>query len=331
MSDIRAIIPAAGIGKRMRPLTYTRPKVLLPLAGKPMIGHIISDLQRIGISKITVVVGYYGEKVEEYCREAFPELEFRFKTQEQRLGLGHAVGQAIEPGDGRIMIVLGDTLFRGDIGELVGDMAALGLVKVEDPHRFGIAVVEENRITHLEEKPDNPRSDLALAGVYYLPDAQVLSAAIDHIVEQDIKTRGEYQITDALAKMIRDGVPFRPAELEGWYDCGLPATLLETNRILLESKPECRSISEPQKNGNVIHEPVAIAPDAVLENCEIGPNVHIGSRTRITGSRLSDCIVEADCVIADSELESSALGQYVELSGAEGALLLGDHSTITRT
>lgn len=331
MSEIRAILPAAGIGKRMRPLTLTRPKVLLPLAGKPLIGHIISDLQNLGIHKITVVVGYYAEKVEQYCREAFPDVDFRFKMQEQRLGLGHAVGEAIEPGDGPVMIVLGDTLFKGNLGDLVGENAALGLVQVEDPRRFGVAVVENDRIVNLEEKPEKPRSNLALAGAYYLPDAQILKAAIDYIVEKDVTTKGEYQITDALQMMIDDEIVFRPIELEGWYDCGLPSTLIETNRILLESKSELNRVSEAQARGNVIHEPVSIAPDVELEDCEIGPFVHIGPRSRVTGSKLSNCIVEADTTIDRSELELSAIGQNVEISGVHGSLLLGDYSTIART
>jgi len=328
MASIRAIIPAAGIGKRMRPLTLTRPKVLLPLAGRPIIGHLINDLVRIGVTEITVVVGYYHEKVEEYCKKAFPEVNFRFTMQEKRLGLGHAVGEAISPDDEAVLIVLGDTLFRGNIGDLKGDTAALGLVEVDDPSRFGIAVVEEDRIVNLEEKPDNPKSNLALAGVYFVPDAQKLAGAIRHIVENDVKTRGEYQITDALEKMIKDGETFRPVTLKGWYDCGLPSTLLETNQALLDEKPELNRVPDKFRASNIIIEPVSLDDSAKIENCVIGPYVHVGPEVTLTRSIVRNSIIDAKSVLEGQRLDGAVLGQEVERRSEGESLLLGDFSTL---
>ncbi|MFH0881900.1 MAG: sugar phosphate nucleotidyltransferase [bacterium] len=331
MADIRAIIPAAGIGKRMRPLTLARPKVLLPLAGRPIIGHIIADLVRIGIQDITVVIGYFGESVIEYCREAFPKVNFRFVEQEQRLGLGHAIGRAIHEDDRQTLIILGDTLYRGDIGAFMGDTAALGLVQVNDPRRLGIAKVENGVITYLEEKPEKPASNLALAGVYYVPDAQVLLAAIRHIVQNDIKTHGEFQITDALHKMIKDGEVFRAIELEGWYDCGVPSTLIETNRILLDSKPELRNVAAKFKKNNIIIEPVSIDDKAEIENCIIGPYVHVGANTKLNRSIIRNSIIDEESVLEGVHLDGAALGRQVEMRRGGEAFLLGDYASMDRS
>ncbi len=331
MGDIRAIIPAAGIGKRMRPLTLARPKVLLPLAGRPIIGHIIADLVRIGIQNVTVVIGYYGEAVAEYCHEAFPKVNFTFVEQEKRLGLGHAVGRAIGEEDRQILIILGDTLFQGDIGSLVGETAALGLVKVDDPRRLGIAKVENGRITYLEEKPEKPASNLALAGVYFMPNAQILLEAIRHIVQHDIKTRGEFQITDALHKMIQDGEIFRAVELEGWYDCGMPSTLIETNRILLESKPELRKAAAKFKKNNVIIDPVAIDDKAEIENSVIGPHVHIGANTKLNRCIIRNSIIDADTVLEGVHLDGAALGRQVDMRRGGEAFLLGDYASMDQS
>lgn len=327
MGSFRAIIPAAGVGTRMRPLTHTRPKVLLPLAGRAIIGHLIADLMEIGIRDITVVVGYFGEKVEEYCREEFPEVNFRFKWQERRLGLGHAVGTAIEEDDEELLVVYGDTLFRGDISDIRGDAAALGLVEVEDPRRFGIAVVEDGRITYLEEKPDEPRSNLALAGVNYFPDARRLKEAIDRLVDEDIKTKGEYQITDAMHLMLKDGQPFRPLMLDAWYDAGMPSTLIETNRILLDTKPGTGSVPDAARRDNVVIDPVYIDPRAEVSESVIGPYVHIGARARVRNSILRDTIVDNDTEVSFGNLESAALGQHVRYVQTPDSPRLGDHSS----
>lgn len=324
MTEFRAIIPAAGIGKRMRPLTHTRPKVLLPIAGKPIIGHLISDLVQIGIRDITIVVGYFGEKVEEYCTRAFPEVNFRFRWQGERLGLGHAVGEAIAPNDQKLLIVLGDTLFKGNLDNFKGNDALLGLVKVEDPRRFGVAVVEDDKIVDLDEKPEHPKSDLALSGIYYLPDAQVLKAAIDTLVEKNIKTRGEYQITDALQLMIDDNATFRPVELEGWYDCGMPESLVDTNRVLFDMREELNSVPSPLRKTNLIIEPVSIDPSADVRESVIGPYVHIGPEAKVRRCIISDSIIDAHADLHGQHFEETVLGQNVQIRGKGEPLLLGD-------
>jgi glucose-1-phosphate thymidylyltransferase len=328
MSTIRAIIPAAGIGKRMQPLTHTKPKVLLPLAGKPIIGHLISNLVNIGINDITVVIGYFGEKVEEYCLREYPDTNFKFCWQHDRLGLGHAVGKAISDSDKKLLIVLGDTLFRGDLANFNGETAILGVVKVEDPSRFGVAVVENGFITNLEEKPEKPKSNLALAGIYYLPDAQVLKRSIDHIVDNDIKTRDEYQITDALEHMINSGELVNPLEIDGWYDCGIPETLIETNRALFDRKMELNSVIDRLREFNTIIDPVFIDKSADVRFSVIGPYVHIGADCKIINSYLSNTIIDNNSVLNRQILEETIVGSNAVVSSNSKKLMIGDNCVL---
>ncbi len=316
---MRAIIPAAGIGKRMRPLTDTRPKALLPLAGRPIIGHLITEIIETGIHSITVVVGYYAEKVEQYCLDAFPEADFRFCLQEKRLGLGHAIREAISQDDREILVIYGDTLFDGDLSQFSGEEAALGVVKVNDPERFGIADVKDGKIVHLAEKPSNPTSNLALGGVNYFPDAQEVKTTMDELIERDIRTKGEYQITDAMQMMIERGTPFRAIELPGWYDCGVPETLLETNRVMFALHPELNSVPDSARENNTIIEPAAIDESAELSESTIGPNVHIGPGCRIKRCRIADSIVDGGAKLEGMNISRAVVGEGAMVQpGIEG-------------
>ncbi|MDP8206046.1 MAG: sugar phosphate nucleotidyltransferase [Candidatus Electryonea clarkiae] len=308
MKQIRAIIPAAGIGKRMRPLTNSRPKVLLPIAGKPIIGHLIDELVQVGIEHITVVIGYYGEKVKDFCRDAFPEVSFRFVTQEQRLGLGHAIGEAIQPDDKKLIVVLGDTIYKGDLDKFNGDDAVLGLVKVDDPRRFGIAIIENDKIVRLEEKPENPVSNLILAGIYYFPEGGVIKNAINTLIEKDIRTRNEYQITDAMQLMIEDGYSFRPVMIDGWYECGVPESLIETNQILLRENPKLRNMPEKLRKNNIIIDPVYIEDSVESEYSIIGPHVHLSAGCKISRSILLNTLVYDNAVLEGVSLEGAVIG-----------------------
>ncbi len=328
MSGIRAIIPAAGVGTRMRPLTHTKPKVLLPMAGRPMIGHLIEDLHSVGINEMTIVVGYFADKVESYCRKAFPDVNFRFVIQEDRLGLGHAIMTAIAPSDEKVFVVLGDTLFKGSLSAFAGDSAVLGLVKVVDPRRFGVAVIEDGRITDLEEKPEVPRSNYALAGLYYFPDAQLVSKSVQRLMDEDIKTRGEYQITDAMDLMLRDGHTFLPHILDGWFDCGVPETLVSTNDALFKIRTDANRVSADIAAANTIIEPVHIPEGVIVEDSTIGPNVHVGEGSVITGSTISQSIIDSKCQIENSNLSKSVLGESCKIAGFEGSIFVGDDASL---
>jgi glucose-1-phosphate thymidylyltransferase len=228
---MRAIIPVAGEGSRLRPHTYTLPKVLINVAGKPIIGHILDKIIHDGFNEATIVIGYMGEKIIKYVTSNYT-LKVDFVEQEERLGLAHSIYIARETiPDEPVLIILGDTIFDVDLKPVIsGKYTSLGVKYVEDPRRFGVVQNSGEFASKLIEKPDTPISNLALVGLYWIKNTKVLKKSLTEIVEGEIKTRGEYQLTDALQKMIDSGEKITTFNVEGWYDCGNPETLLSTNR-----------------------------------------------------------------------------------------------------
>ena len=244
-SETIAIIPVAGVGTRLRPHTHTLPKVLLHVAGKPIIAHILDDLPALGIRKAVLIVGYMGDLVREYVVRNYPRLEAHFVEQPERLGLGHAVSLAAAHVDDQpILIILGDTIFEADLrGVLAGPTHSIGVKAVDDPRRFGIVETDRSgKVTLLIEKPERPASNLAITGIYYFTHAGPLLAALEEIQRKDIRTKGEFQLTDAMELMVQNGETLTTFPVAGWYDCGKTETLLETNRILLSKigRASCR-------------------------------------------------------------------------------------------
>ncbi len=323
---MKAIIPAAGIGTRLRPHTYTLPKALLYVAGKPIISHILDDVVRVGVSRVVLIVGYKGDLIEEYVRRRYPDLDVAFVVQEERRGIGHAVDLCREEADGDepLLIVLGDTIIRSDLDRITTcEHNALGVCAVEDPRRFGVCEVTDGRITRLVEKPEVPPSNLALVGLYWLRDTAGLFRALRHIIDHDITTRGEYQITDALQHMIEQGAVFEPFGIDGWFDCGKPEAMLETNRRLLDDNG-----GAPALDGCVVVPPVAISPGAVVEGSIVGPWVSIDEDAVVRGSIVRDSIVARGAEVIDAAIEQSLVGANAVIRGALRRLDVGDSSTI---
>jgi glucose-1-phosphate thymidylyltransferase len=320
------VIPAAGVGTRLRPHTHTQPKVLLHVAGKPMLAHILDELPALGIHKAVLIVGYYGAKVVDYVRTHHPGLDAVFVEQPERLGLGHAVSLA-EPhaGDQPLLIVLGDTIFEADLGSVLRQgQGSIGVKEVEDPRRFGIVETDAaGRITRMVEKPEHPTSNLAITGVYYFARGGPLFAALREIQQKDIRTRGEFQLTDAMQILVERGETLTTFPILGWYDCGKFETLLETNRILLD-----RRADPPSLPGCVVRGPVAVAPSAVVENCILGPHVSIAAGARLRNVVVRDSIVNENVQIEDVLLDGSVVGENAVVQGAFRRLNIGDSSEV---
>ena len=230
---MRAIIPVAGVGSRLRPHTYTVPKVLLNVGGKPIIGHIMDRVIDNGFDEATIIIGYLGEKIKEYILNHY-SIKVDFVEQEERLGLGHAIYLSRHTiSRDPILIILGDTVFDVDLKSLVAsEHSVLGVKEVEDPRRFGVAELDNGFISKLVEKPEDPKSKLAVVGIYFIRKPQVLVDCLKEMIKQNVRTKGEFQLTDALQLMIERGERMKPFTVNGWYDCGKPETLLETNRHL---------------------------------------------------------------------------------------------------
>lgn len=322
---MRAIIPVAGVGTRLRPHTYTLPKVLLNVAGKPILGHILDEIIKQGIDKATIVTGYMGKLVQKFVNERY-DIDFTFVPQKESLGLGHAIWTARETfSDEPIMIILGDTIFDVDLADAFkSGYSSLGVKEVEDPRRFGVVEMgTDGFIKNLVEKPQNFVSNMAIVGLYYIKNPQLLKTCLEELINKDIKTKAEYQLTDALKLMLEKGEKFTTFHCEGWYDCGKPETLLDTNRYLLEkSQIECF----PEKT--VMIPPVYIAPNATVERCVIGPYATVADGAIVKDSIVRNTIVSDGATVESCLLEESIIGNNAIVRGNFYNLNVGNSSEI---
>ncbi len=327
---MKALIPVAGIGTRLRPHTHTIPKALLPVAGRPILGHIIDALLGAGIEAFCFVTGYRGDEIRTWA-EATYEMSMDWVEQEQMLGLGHAVLTAADSIAGQpVFIVLGDTLFEADLEAVLEKGGnSLGVMGVDDPSRFGVVVVEGEQVVRLVEKPAEPISHLAIAGLYHIAETDLLLTQLKHLVEEDIRTRGEYQLTDALALMLEAGAVFRTFPLQAWYDCGLPETVLATNRALLDRAAGEGALPDHEPGSEaIIIEPVQVGNEVVLEKAVIGPHVSIEAGAVVRRSVVSNSIVAAGAVIEGAVVEGSLVGPGAQVRGQPMQLNIGDSATV---
>ena len=192
---MRAIIPVAGIGSRLKPHTYSTPKVLLNVGGKPILGHILDKLSNENINKATFIIGHLGDMIKEYVMKDYPGLDASFIEQESMEGLGHAIYTAIPTIDEKeIFIILGDTVFDVDLKDVFKNkISSLGVKNVDDPKRFGVAVMSNGYIKNLIEKPQTHVSNLALVGLYYIANSEMLIKSLNELVKKDMRTKGELQ------------------------------------------------------------------------------------------------------------------------------------------
>ncbi len=322
---MKAIIPVAGVGTRLRPHTFSNPKVLINVAGKPIIGHIMDKLIAAGIDEAIVIVGYLGDMVENWLTSHY-NIKFTFVTQSELLGLAHAIWMCKpfvfdnEP----LLIILGDTIFDVDLEPVLkSPSSTLGVKQVEDPRRFGVAITDGEKILKLVEKPDTPVSNLAIVGLYFLHQSKRLFDNLDYLIDNKIKTKGEYQLTDALELMIEAGEIFTTFPVNGWYDCGKPETLLSTNEILLRNNSHTKKYS-----GCIITEPVFIPENAILENAIIGPNATIGEMAVITDAIIKDSIIGNGAKVVHIMLEHSIIGNNASITGNPHEINIGDYSEV---
>ena len=322
---MRAVIPVAGFGTRLKPHTYSLPKVLLNVGGKPILGHILDELLDENITKATFIIGYLGDAIKKYVAETYPEISADYVQQKEMLGLGHAIYTAIPTFDEEeIFIILGDTVFDVDLKSVFQNKkTSLGVKQVEDPRRFGVALVQNGLIQKLIEKPQEHVSNLALVGLYYIANSTLLKESLNHIIENDIKTSGEYQLTDALQVMIDKGENVTTFPVDGWYDCGKPETLLSTNKFLLSKNGSNRQIENV-----VINDPVFISESAIVKNSIIGPYTTIAANCEITDAIIKNSIISPKAKVQTTILENSIIGSSAVIKGTYNKLNAGDSSEI---
>jgi glucose-1-phosphate thymidylyltransferase len=322
---MKAIIPAAGMGTRLRPHTLTAPKVMIDVAGKPILAHIVDALIAAGVDECDIIVGYQKEMIIDYFTKRY-SIPMRFPTQKKMLGLGHAVLFGLEPIDEPALIILGDTIIESDFGAfLQSGENLLGVAEVTDPQRFGIVEIDENfRIIGMEEKPKIPKSNLAISGIYMIQSQKKLREAINELMQKDIRTRNEYQLTDALSLMMQQGEIFRAKTIDNWHDCGKKETLLTTNAYLLgESK-----IIQGEVKNSVLIPPVFVGQNATVENCVLGPNVTIAEYAKIKDSRLFHTIVDDYAQVENMVAANTIIGSNATVKGSVKSLNISDFSDV---
>jgi len=321
-----AIIPVAGTGTRLRPHTFTQPKVLLNVAGKPILAYILDELPGLGVREVVLIVGYMGERVRDYVAKQYPDLLVHYVDQPERLGLGHAVALAEPFATGRaILIILGDTIFEADLpAVLARGTSAIGVKSVEDPRRFGIVELNgAGRIMRMVEKPEHPASNLAITGVYFFADGTPLFQALRELQREGVRTRGEFQLTDGMQRLIDRGAILTTFPIQGWHDCGELETLLETHRVLLDRRTERLTVP-----GSVVHPPSTIADGAVVRGAIVGPYVSIAAGATVRNAVLRNAIVNGNATVEDVLLEDSVVGENAVIRGKFRRVNVGDSSEI---
>ncbi|MDI9337054.1 MAG: sugar phosphate nucleotidyltransferase [Alphaproteobacteria bacterium] len=328
---MKAIIPVAGTGAKLRPHTYTQPKALLPLAGKTVLGFIIDKLKSGNIQEFIFIIGYLGEKIQQFVTENYPDLKCHFVVQNELLGIGHAIKLTREiVQNDEIFVVLGDSFCEFDIDQVLHEPGnLLAIKKVEDPRNFGVAHLSMNNvIDEMIEKPSIPRSNNAIVGLYKIKDTELLFDCMNEYYNKISHINQNYHLTDALQCMINKGASFKSFQVKKWFDCGKISTLLEANAILLQQN-KSKILTPPDHVINsVILNPVYIAPNCDIQNCIIGPHVSIGNNVKLTNCIITNSIIGSFSHLKDIVLTNSIIGSDAIIKGMNRTLNIGDNTEI---
>lgn len=327
-----AVLPVAGIGKRLRPHTHAYPKALVGVAGKPILGHIVDSIIEQGIDEFVFIIGYLGDKIKEYVSEKYPDVKASYVEQKERLGLGHAIYLAKDFVKKPMLIIFGDTIFNGSLKSAFNNKfdGVLGVKEVDDPRRFGVVEVDKQIITKLVEKPNVVKRMPALVGVNYIQDYKGLFNSLKYIIDNNIKTKNEFQLTDAFQNMVENNAKLSTFNMEGWFDCGKPETLLDTNRFLLDQKSKKRKSSVSRKDNSIIIPPVYIGENVDLKDCVIGPYVSIEDNSKLTDVIIKNSIVNSSVELDNLILKDSIIGSNAKVSDKKRTINIGDNSELIR-
>lgn len=331
---MKIIVPMAGMGKRMRPHTLTVPKPLIPVAGKPIVQHLMEDIVKVcpeKVDEIAFVIGRFGEEAEKNLVAIAESLGAKgtIHYQDTPLGTAHAILCAESALTGKVIIAFADTLFATDANIDATSDGTIWVKQIEDPRQFGVVKLNsEGVITDFVEKPQTFVSDLAIIGIYYFKDGDNLKAELKYLIDNNIKDKGEYQITNAMENMKNKGLKLVPGKVTEWLDCGNKDATVYTNKRVLEIKYPKNNIAATVKNINsVIIQPCFIGENVTLENSIIGPHASIGAGCKILNSQLRNSIVQSNTKLTDAHIDNAMIGNYCEYKGKMQDLSMGDYST----
>lgn len=326
---MKVIIPLAGFGKRLRPHTYSVPKPLINVAGKPILGHVIDMFQSIKTDEFIFVTGYLREQIEAYLSEEYPDLRTRCVEQVDISGQSQAVLLTKDYVDGPVLLVFVDTIIDADLTPLQDETCeALAWVKrVRDPRRFGVAELnQDGYVSRLIEKPSSMDNNLVVVGFYYLRDGPGLMNAIEAQIAANLQTKGEYYLADALQIMLSRGLKMRVKEVDVWEDCGNPNSMLHTNKYLLEHGHD--NSAEVKADGFIVVPPVNIHPNAQIKNSVIGPCVTIAADCQIDCAIVRESIVGEGAQIEDALVTQSLIGKRAHVKGHYNTFNISDDSEV---
>lgn len=320
------IFPVAGLGSRLRPLTWSKPKPLVHVAGKPMFEHVMDRILPHNPNRIVFITGYLGNEIEAWARKTYPDLDLAFVEQPEMLGQTDAIIRTRDICSDDALILFPDAIFEADFAELANfdDDGVIYTKIVEDPSSLGVTVVENGFITQLIEKPAEPVSFEATVGIYYFKQIQALYDAIDEQMRLDIRTKGEYFIADAIQIMVDRGAKFRTSNIDVFEDCGNADALLHTNQYLLKLNPP----SPAQRPASVIVPPSFVDPSAVIEYAVVGPYASIGANAVVRESVVRDSVVEPGTELVGVVVEHSVIGRNASLTGKPKEFTVADNTKV---
>lgn len=325
----------AGMGKRMRPHTLTTAKPLIPVGGKPIVQHLMEDIIKMcnndKVEEIAYIIGNFGKEVEEKLIRIAESLGAKgtIYYQDEPLGTAHAILCAAPSLSGRMVIAFADTLFRADFQVPKDCDGVIWVKQIDDPRQFGVVKVNaDGVITDFVEKPKEFVSDLAIIGIYYVTDGDNLKKELQYLIDNDIKDKGEYQLTNALENMKSKGLKLKAGKVDEWLDCGNKDATVYTNKRVLEIKYPSSHIDPTAKvvNSSIIH-PCFIDAGAVIENSVVGPHASVGAKTAISSAVVSNSIIQTNAIINGAVVSNSLIGNYSVLKGKAQDLSMGDYST----
>ncbi len=334
---MRIIVPMAGMGKRMRPHTLTVPKPLIPVAGKPIVQRLMEDITKVcgeKVEEIAFIIGDFGAETEQNLIAIAESLGAKgsIHHQHEALGTAHAILCAKDALKGHVVVAFADTLFKADFTIKTDDPKSDGIIwvnKIDDPRMFGVVTTDENgTITGFVEKPQDFVSDLAIIGIYYFQDGEYLRSELQYLLDNDIREKGEYQITNALENMRAKGSRFTPGAVTEWLDCGNKDATVYTNQRVLEFINDDSLIHTGAKVVNsVVIKPCYLGDGVVIENSVVGPHASIGKGTVVKGSIIKNSIIQENTQIISASIADSMVGSFVEYTGKADELSMGDYST----
>ncbi len=329
------IIPMAGMGKRLRPHTLTIPKPLVPVAGKPIVQHLVEDIAKLidePLGTVVFVTGNLDKKTEKSLLDLAESLGARGEIayQKEALGTAHAVWCAKSALKGKTIVAFADTLFDADFKIDASADGVIWVKKIEDPSSFGVVQLDdEGVINDYVEKPATFVSDLAMIGIYYFKQGEELAKEIQYLIDNEIIKGGEYQLPDAFRRMTENGAKFVPGQVKKWMDCGNPKVTIETNAEVLDLKyPDSRISASAQLENSIIINPCYIGDDASVKNSVVGPNVTIGPKSIVENCRLNNTILQSESFLQNAVIKDSMIGNKVSVRLKPQKLNLGDYNTV---